>query len=130
MKRRESDDKNAVAIVKMYHNWVASRKTRIRWFFSKRQTAPGKPDAKKSWDRFEKCGSLSLTLRQANSRGKKGSSLGQIQVKPQHQRSPYALKFEDKSHEETERQERCVQSKAWDLAKNISKLKEKDQVTF
>ena len=27
---------------------------------SKRQTVPGKPDAKKSWDQFEKYGSLSL----------------------------------------------------------------------
>ena len=34
-----------------------------------------------------------------------------MQVKPRHQRSPYAMKFEDRSHEETERQERCAQSK-------------------
>ena len=40
------------------------------------------------------------------------------------------MKFEDWSHEETERQQRCAQSKAWNLAKNIHKLKEKDKTTF
>ena len=43
---------------------------------------------------------------------------------------PYAVKFEDGSHEETERQQRCVRSKAWNLAKNIFKLKEKDKAAF
>ena len=36
-----------------------------------------------------------------------------------HQRSPYATKFQDRSKEETERQERCAQSKVWDLSKQI-----------
>ena len=44
-KKRESDDKNALAVVKLYHNWVASRKTRMRWFF-KEANSLGKPDAK------------------------------------------------------------------------------------
>ena len=42
----------------------------------------------------------------------------------------YALKFEDGSQEETERQERCARGDAWRLAKNIYKLKEKDKTTF
>ena len=71
-----------------------------------------------------------FTLRQASIREKKGSSLGKIQVKSPHQRSPYVMKFEDRSHKETERQQRCVQSKAWNLAKNMYKLKEKDKATF
>ena len=70
------------------------------------------------------------TLRYASIRDKTGSSLGKIQVKPRRQRSPYAIKFEDRSHEETERQERCAQSKAWDLAKNIYKLKANDKAAF
>ena len=37
------------------------------------------------------------------------------------------MKFEDRSHEETERQQRCARSKAWNLAKNMYKLKEKDK---
>ena len=57
--------------------------------------------------RFTKC-----TLRHASIRDKKEPSLGKIQVKPRHQRSPYAAKFEDRSHKKTERQERCAQSKA------------------
>ena len=69
-------------------------------------------------------------LRQASIREKKGPSLGKLQVKNPHQRSPYAIKFEDQSLEETERQQRCARSKAWNLAKNISKLKENDKATF
>ena len=41
------------------------------------------------------------------------------------QRSPSAVTFEDRSHGDTERQQRCARSKAWNLAKNIYKLKEK-----
>ena len=33
----------------------------------------------------------------------------------------------DRSQEETERQERCARGKAWNLARNIYKLKEKDK---
>ena len=70
------------------------------------------------------------TPRQASIREKKGPSLGEIHVKHPHQRIPYAIKFEDRSHEETGRQQRCAWSKAWNLAKNIYKLKEKDKATF
>ena len=38
--------------------------------------------------------------------------------------------FEDRSHEETERQQRCARSKAWNRAKNIYKLKENEKATF
>ena len=61
------------------------------------------------------------TLRQASIREQKGPSLGKTKVVPR-QRSPYAPKFEDRSHEETGRQQRCARSKAWDLAKNMCKL--------
>ena len=43
---------------KMYHNWVASRKTRKHWFL-KEEHSPGETRCKKSWDRFESYGSLS-----------------------------------------------------------------------
>ena len=62
-------------------------------------------------------------LRQANIRESKGPSLGKIQVKLPHQRGPYAVTFEDRSQEETERQER-------DLANNIFNLKETEKATF
>ena len=38
--------------------------------------------------------------------------------------------FEDRSHEETLIQERCARKAAWDLAKNIYKLKNSDKATF
>ena len=56
------------------------------------------------------------TLRHASIREKKRPSLGKTKVVPR-LRSPYAPKFGDRSHEETGRQQRCAQSKAWDLAK-------------
>ena len=56
--------------------------------------------------------------------------MGKINVQVPHQRSPHALKFEDRSRGETERQQRCARSKAWNLAKNINKLKANDKATF
>ena len=70
------------------------------------------------------------TQRQANIREKKVLSLEKIQVKNPHQRSPYAIEFEDPSHEETERQQRCARGKAWNLAKNICKLEVNDKAAF
>ena len=47
-----------------------------------------------------------------------------------HQRNPNAPKFEDRSQEETERQERCVREAAWRLAKSVLKFKEHERATF
>ena len=63
------------------------------------------------------------TLRHANIRDKKGPSLGKVQVKPRHQQSPHAFKFEDRSDEETERQQRSAQGKAWNFAKIFTSSK-------
>ena len=57
-----------------------------------RKTVPGKPDAK-SFGINRKVRFTQSTQLQASIREKKGPSLGQIQVKPQHQRSPYAIKI-------------------------------------
>ena len=65
--------------------------------------------------------------RQASIREQKGPSLGKFYVKAPHQRSPYAMKFEDKSHEETERQQSCARSKAWNLAKKHLQAQTKRQ---
>ena len=53
-----------------------------------------------------------------------------MQVKIPHQRSPYAVIIEDRSQEETERQQRCARGDAWKLANNIYKLKETEKATF
>ena len=79
---------------------------------------------------FRKVRFTQSTLRQASTREKKGPSLGKINVKAPHQRSPYVMKFEDWSHEETERQQRCARSKAWNLAKSIYKLRENGTAAF
>ena len=47
-----------------------------------------------------------------------------------HKRSPCAQKFEERSHEETLIQERCARKAAWDLAKNIYKLKNPVKTTL
>ena len=40
-----------------------------------------------------------------------------------HQRNPNAPKFEDRSQEETELQERCAREAAWKLAQKYPKIK-------
>ena len=47
-----------------------------------------------------------------------------------HQRIPNAPKFEGRSQEETERQERCAREAAWRLAKSILKLMDKKTAFF
>ena len=54
-------------------------------------------------------------------------SLGMICPGEPQQRSPNAPKFEDRSSEETEWQERCAREAAWRLATSVPKLKEKKQ---
>ena len=68
-------------------------------------------------------------LRHANIRDQK-PSLGLICPGDLHQRNPHAPKNEDRSQEETERQERGAREAAWRLAKNILKLKEKLKTPF
>ena len=57
-------------------------------------------------------------------------SLGMICPGDPHQRNRHAPKFEDRSQEETEWQERCAREAAWRLAKSILKLKEKNKAAF
>ena len=123
-KRRESDDKNAVAIVKFVpqldcvsQDWDA--------LVSQRGKQSWGNQMQKVLGSIRKVRFTNSLPRHASILEKKGPSLGKIHVKVPHQRSPYAVKFEDRSHEETERRQRCAQSKAWNLAKNIYKLKEK-----
>ena len=66
------------------------------------------------------------TLRQASIREKKGPSLDFF-VKVPH-RSPNSMKFEDRSHEVAERQQRCARSKAWNLAKTCTSSKKKTRM--
>ena len=68
-------------------------------------------------------------LRHANIRDQ-NPSLGMICPGDPHQRNPNVPKFEDRSQEETEGQERCAREAAWKLAKSVLKLKEKNKAAF
>ena len=57
-------------------------------------------------------------------------SFGMICPGEPRQRNPNAPKFEDRSQEETEWQERCAREAAWKLAKRVLKLKEKHKTAF
>ena len=57
-------------------------------------------------------------------------SLGMICPGAPQQRNRKAPKFEDRSQEETEWQERCAREAAWRLTKSILKLKEKNKAAF
>ena len=68
-------------------------------------------------------------VRHANVRDQ-NPSLGMICPGDPHQRNPNAPKFEDRSQEETEWQERCAREAAWKLAKNILELNGQDKTAF
>ena len=68
-------------------------------------------------------------VRHANIRDQ-NPSLGMICPGHPHQRNPNAPKFEDRSQEETEWQERCAREAAWKLAQNIQKSREKNKTAF
>ena len=111
---------------KVYHNWVVYHKIQMHRFH--KAESLGETRGKKSWNQFKRVRFTKSTLRHASIREKKGRSLGKINVKDPHQRSPYAMKFEDRSHEESERQQRCARRKAWNLAKNITSSKKKTRL--
>ena len=68
-------------------------------------------------------------LRHANIRDQ-NPLIGMICPGDPHQRNPNAPKFEDRSQEETERQEQGALEAEWRLAKSVLKLKEKDKTAF
>ena len=73
--------------------------------------------------------STKAVVRHANVRDEK-PSLGVICAGDPHQRNPNVPKFEDRSQEETERQERYAREAAWKRARCILKFKEKHKTTF
>ena len=84
---------------KVYHNWLVCHKIRMNSFL--KVESLGETRCRKSWNPFNEYDSLSLRYVKQVSRKKKRPSLGKIDVKVPYQRSPYAMKFESGSHEET-----------------------------
>ena len=113
-KRRESDDKNVVAIVKFVPHLGC---------VSQDSEALVSQIVKQLWGNQNTIHSVHVTS--SKYRGKRGPSLGNRQVKNPHQRSPHAVKFDDPSHEETERRQRCARSKEWNFAKTFTSSKKK-----
>ena len=74
----------------------------------------------------------SAPILRENSHILKNPSLGMICPGGPHQRNLNQCppKFEGRSQEETEWQERCARDAAWELAKHIVKLMEKDKTAF
>ena len=126
-KRRECVDKHAVAIVAIVPQMGCVSQDTELLDSQRGKQALGHP-MQKVLGPSRRIRFTQSTLRQASIREKKGPSLGKMQVTPRHQRSPHAMKFEDQSQEETERQQRCARGKAWNLAKHIYKLKEKTRL--
>ena len=104
-KRRESEDKGAVAIVKSVSQLgcVSQDSDALD---SQATKGFRRNPVQKVLKAMRKVRFTESTLRHASIREKKGPSLGKTKVKPRHQRSPHATKFESRSPEETERQER------------------------
>ena len=127
-KRRKSKDKNAVAIVITVSQLGCVSQDSEALVSQSGKQSRGNPMQKVSGPKNT---SHSVYATSSEYPGKKKEHrLGKMNVKVLHQRSPYAMKLEDRSQEETERQQRCSQSKAWNLAKNIFKLKKERQSYF
>ena len=98
--------------------------TRFRCTCFSRLKVPGKPDAKSLGTNSK--GTIQLVYATSNEYpGKERTIAWKITSQKSSQRTPCAMKFEDRSHEETERQQRCARGKAWDLAKNTNSKKKK-----
>ena len=112
---KRSDDKNAVAIVKSVSQLGCVSQDSDA-LVSQGRKSQGNP-MQKLLEPIQRVRFTKSTPRQASIREKKGPSMGKINVKVPHQRSPNAMKFEDRSFENTQRQQRCARSKAWNLAR-------------
>ena len=115
-KGRERDDKHAVAIVRIVPQLGCVSQDSETFDSQRGKQSRGNP-IQKVLRPIRRVRFTQSSLRQASIRKNKGPSLGKIQVKLPHPRSPYAVKFEDRSQEETVRQQRCAQSKAWNISK-------------
>ena len=105
------------------HNWIVCLKILIRenLFYGK----------KENWDQIAPSNSPRARWHHLKTFGKeKGPSRGVVQKSEPHERNPCAPKFEEGSQDETVHQGRCARRVAWDLAKNVYKLKNTGKASF
>ena len=139
---KKNDEKSAVAMLKKNeHHHRTGRLVFDAYSSSTRQLGCVFQDMEppKSSSIFRKSSDIRKTIRcvqftnavvrHANIRDQ-NPSLGMICPGDPHQRNPNAPKFEDRSQEETEWQERCAREAALRLANNILKFKEKHKAAF
>ena len=69
-------------------------------------------------------------MRRVRIRDNKGPSQGNIQKCEPQERNPWAPKFEERTQDETLKQERCARTDAQELAKDVYKLKKESKDTF
>ena len=125
-KGRESDDNNAVAIVKIVPQ-LGCVSQDSEALVSQRGKHPRRETrCKESWGRFEEYDSHSLRFFNQVSGNRKDHRLENCKSKILISEVPTLWNLRTGPMEEPERQHRCARSKAWKLAKNIYKLKEKD----
>ena len=125
MSKKSGGEGSGALFWRSENTWVAysrmqSRRNRSR-FYRKSTTSLGSDRIV----RFSKG-----TLHHLQSRERKGPSQGYIQKCAPHERGPDAPKFEERTQEKALGQERCARRGAWDLAKHVYKLNEKDKATF
>ena len=119
---KRSDNKNHLNVDHLMRgNWVASFRTWSRSSILRKSSDMQKPIQRV---KFTKAIERHTKVRDQN------PSLGYICPGEPHQRSPNAPKFEDRSQEETARQEQGAREAAWKLAKSVLKLKEHQRAAF
>ena len=117
---KKNDDKSAVAMLKITRQ--------LGCVFQDMESPKSSSILRASSNILKPIRSVRFTkavLRHAHFRDK-NPSLGMICPGDPHQRNPNPPKFEDRSQEETEWQERCAREATWRLAKKKNKLKEKN----
>ena len=114
-KRREGDDKYPMSFVKIVG--CVSEDSELLDSQRGRQ-ARGKP-MQRVLGPIRRIRFTQSTQRQASIREKKGPSLGKNASQNSLSAKSYAMKFEDRTHEETQREQRCARGKVWNLANNI-----------
>ena len=100
-KRRVREDKGVVAVVKSVSQLSSVSQDSDALASQGTKEFRGNP-VQKVLNATQRVRLTTSTPRHASIQEKKGTSLGKLQVTSPHQRSPCALKFEDRSHEETE----------------------------
>ena len=129
-KRRESDDKNAVSIAKSVSQvgCVSQDSDALISQGRKSQRSP----MQKVLEPIQRVRFKKSTLRQASIREKKGPSLGKYMSKFLISEVPTLWNLRTGPHEETERQQRCARSKAWNLScqKTFTSSKKQDEAAF